>query len=624
MVSTRRSAPTQADNDSETTVETFGRATHKTRQRVARRPVTQSMTTRGIRKRSPGERKPGKPPVSSPAARRLGKRSASRTVEHDEYEDEAPNSPGYFKTINDKAAWRPKTKGKTFVVCEDDGTAEEQLLQESQDRERNSSEEQKDSSNRNGHANLPDASHDENVSQNEEERERGVGTGTDEEYVGGREDEDQDDVDNRSQGGVEDGESSSSEDDVQEVTGSAIVPGNSSHIHNLEAVACIDVISTTMAYIEPEPRDIGVPTFNLKCDGLNTMITTIGSRHWMNQKGEWADILLQIKDKPHKESAGTKSDNCTRLFEQIITLWRNCRDMPKAPPLNTQVEFLRQHSPDIRQNLDAVHSLTGKIKSEASKPLRLRGTSKQKQDAKRKRRNLLTCMREMLVPALVLALKEALLLGGFSRLGTKPETIGSIHGQFTACTLQFALRIVGFIEQLYGVVLTHLIPETENESTVTWTQRQNWLTFAAHLQVLKPRIIGGMEELKRLAEAPIRNARWQEQARRIQEAREEADRTTREKADEQLMLFVASTQRRSGDPVKERDDYYDKHGWRLWEDEVILGVIRRTEYPNLVVLARQVPGRNIAEVISRVQELREAIKAKYEAAGIAPPKWCYW
>ncbi|KAG8423443.1 hypothetical protein J3458_000341 [Metarhizium acridum] len=610
MVSTRRSAATQAAHDSIYDFESPDKSKElqTRRQGVARKAAPNITTRRGWE-----ETEPDAPVVKRRTLKKPGRRQTSKAVVEDEHEDDVPQDPNFYKNINDSAAGKTKARRATMAVREDDAAAEEQLLQESQQREGHVLAEEEEQNDPWSYRDSAEPSNDDDESH---ESHREVDGEKDVDVAGEGEDQGEETEES-------DGEDGSSDDDVREVTGSAVAPGSASQINNLENIASIDVISTDIVYIEPEPPDRSASTFYLNCDGLNTMINAMGKRGWMSTPGEWTDQLLRIEEESRTESEATKADNCTKLFHEILALWRNCKEMPKAPLLNLQAQFLREHSQSIRKNLKVVRSLTRQIKSEASESIPIKGSSRQKQDARRKQKGVLTRIHGRLMPALVLALKEALLLGGYSRLGSKPETISIKDGQFMACTLQFALRIVGFIDQLYGVVLTHLKPEGENEKTVRMTQRQTRIAFANHIRVLKPRILAGMNELKRLAETPILHAELAERSRRLREAQEERDRIIREKKDEQMMLFVASTRRTPEDTPKPRDEYYDRHGWRLWEDEVLLAVIRRTRSPNLVLLARQVPGRSLQEVTSRVAELRELIRAKYEAAGILPPKWCH-
>ncbi|KAK9440619.1 hypothetical protein VB005_05251 [Metarhizium brunneum] len=583
MVSTRRSAAARADYDSIYDFESPDKTKNlQTKRRgVARKAASHITTMRGLEKRNREETEPDTPVVKRPTLKRPGRRQTSKAM----IEDDVPQDPNFFKNINDSAAGKTKAKRVTIVVPEDDAAAEEQLLQESQQREGQVLAEEKEQSDPSSYRDSAESSDDDDESHEEVDGEKDVGV------VGEGDDQGEEAEDS-------DGEDSSSDDDVREVTSSAVAPDSASRTNNVEHIAGKAVISTNIGYIEPEPPDRSASTYYLNCGGLNEMINAMGKQGWMGTKGEWADQLLQIEKESKTESEAIKADNCTKLFHETIALWQICKDMPKAPSLNSQAQYLREHSQSIQKNLKVVRSLTKQVKSEASK--------------------------RKLMPALVLALKEALLLGGYSRLKSKPETISIKNGQFMACTLQFAFRIVGFIDQLYDVVLTHLKSQEKNENTVRSMRDRTRMAFANHVRVLEPRILLGMNELKRLAEAPILNAELAEQSRQLREAQEERDQIIKEKNDEQMRLFVASTQRTLEDTPKPRDEYYDRHGWRLWEDEVLLGVIRKTRSPNLVLLSRQVPGRSLQEVTNRVAELRESMRVKYEAAAILPPKWCHW
>ncbi|KID77852.1 uncharacterized protein G6M90_00g036140 [Metarhizium brunneum] len=609
MVSTRRSAAARADYDSIYDFESPDKTKNlQTKRRgLARKAASHITNMRGLEKRNREETEPDPPVVKRPTLKRPGRRQTSKAM----IEDDVPQDPNFFKNINDSAAGKTKAKRVTIVVPEDDAAAEEQLLQESQQREGQVLAEEKEQSDPSSYRDSAESSDDDDESHEEVDGEKDVGV------VGEGDDQGEEAEDS-------DGEDSSSDDDVREVTSSAVAPDSASRTSNLEHIAGKAVISTNIGYIEPEPPDRSASTYYLNCGGLNEMINAMGKQGWMGTEGEWADQLLQIEKESKTESEAIKADNCTKLFHEIIALWQICKDMPKAPSLNSQAQYLHEHSQSIQKNLKVVRTLTKQVKIEASKSIPAKGSSRQIRNARYKKKDVLTWIQGKLMPALVLALKEALLLGGYSRLKSKPETISIKNGQFMACTLQFALRIVGFIDQLYDVVLTHLKSQEKNENTVRSMRDRTRMAFANHVRVLEPRILLGMNELKRLAEAPILNAELAEQSRQLREAQEERDQIIKEKNDEQMRLFVASTQRTLEDTSKPRDEYYDRHGWRLWEDEVLLGVIRKTRSPNLVLLSRQVPGRSLQEVTNRVAELRESMRAKYEAASILPPKWCHW
>ncbi|KHN99012.1 uncharacterized protein MAM_02710 [Metarhizium album ARSEF 1941] len=613
MPTTRRGAAALAGRDSNHPPRSLGRAnaSQTTSPRVAGNAASITTPTRGTGKRNRRDAKPDAPVAKRPALGRPSTRTGSRTALEDENEDDVPRDQTFYDEINEKAALRAKAKRRFVTWREYYAAAEEQLLQESQQSERHAVPETSEQGNSSSRYGPVEPSDDGGVAHESHEQ---VGRQEDA-GVGGNGDE---------------AEESEEEDDnsdhgAPEATSSAVASGNASRMEKLEHVAHMDAISTDMAYIEPEPPDTSVSTFNLDCDGLTTMITAMGGRGWMDQRGEWADGLLRIEEESRAASEVIGANDCKKLFHEIIALWRSLKDIPKAPSLNLQARYLREHSRKIQKHLKLVRTLTGQVKSDASKSNLRRGNSKSKRNvhAQGQQRDLLKRIHGMLIPALVLALKEALLLGGYSRLRTKPEVIGCKGGLFMACTLQFALRVVGFIDQLYGVAMAHLPPEKEKESAAATARRRTRMEFANCMQVLKPRILAGMNELKRLAESPPLQVQLAERSRSLREAQEERDRIIRQKKDEQMMLFVASTKRMPEDTPKPRDEYYDRHGWRLWEDEVLLGVIRKTRSPNLVLLTRQVPGRSLGEVTNRVIELREWIKAKYEAAGVLPPKWCY-
>jgi hypothetical protein len=523
----------------------------------------------------------------------------------DERQDEAPKDAEFYERINDRVAGKTGAKRKASAIAADDAEAEEQLLQETQERE------------------------DFNVAQesggDEEDVDAELHQGSD---GVSSEDEDEEVEEQQREGGEQAEESPGRDDaDADNVRGTAdradgsTAPGSSVRLDEMEYIARVEVISADMEYIEPEHPDTYASTFFLNCDKLNNMIKLMGKKGWINQKGDWEAKLLQTGEEPGSEEEEAEhpveNEDCTKLFQEIDALRKNCIEMTKASDLEEQASFLRSNSQRIRGTLEAVKSLTERVHKNAPEPEQ--GKKKLPKNAQRKRQELLTWIYIKLIPALVLTLKEALLLGGYSRMDTKPETISNLNGQFMACTLQFPLRIIGFMDQLYSVV------STQDEMHMKLGLRKNRVAFARYLGELEILILKGMNELKRMAQAPMRAAELEEQARRERKLHLRRERLAREARERQMRMFIASTHRLSqGYRQPSQDAYYNKHGWRLQEDEALLGVIRKTRSPNMLVLATLVPHRTVNEVMHRMGELREMMKAKFEKGGLPPPKWCYY
>lgn len=597
MVRTRQSAAAALQNESASTDK---RRRGEIPKRVVARKTAPVETARNLGKRTRGEAESDAPSRKRPASKRGVERTGSGTVVDDENEDEVPGDEMFFAAINDRVKGKTEAKGKAST------RRKGQISQERRVREEDTNEEPRE---------------DEAAGAQEEDHAVQESREDDQESAIFVAQDDEDDVVEVVRLLYEEEQSDDDDSDREAPQPSATT--------NLENIASIHVISTDMTYIEPEPKDATPLTFFLDCDGLNTMIADMGKRGWTNEKGAWVGELLRNEKESETEkqwharhSHVIRTKIRLKLFLGVIELSQNCKDMPKAPALDEQADFLQTHSAEIQKNLNDIQTLTQQIKNQASQPLQ--EDSIEYTAEYRRRKELWTYIYRILMPALVLALKEALLLGGYSRLETKPETISGKNGQFMACTLQFALRILGFIDQMYSLVKQDLAAHENTENKEEKALQSHRMAFANHVRVLQPRVLAGIQELKRFAEAPVRHMEMAERSKRARKAQQERDRIIKEKQDRQMKLFIASTQRFSEKPPPPpRDEYYEKHRWRLWEDEILLGVIRKTKSPNLAVLARQIPGRSTAEVINRVGELRVWMKAKYETAGIQPPKWCF-
>lgn len=137
-----------------------------------------------------------------------------------------------------------------------------------------------------------------------------------------------------------------------------------------------------------------------------------------------------------------------------------------------------------------------------------------------------------------------------------------------------------------------------------------------------------METPREIAEASQKRREMIERERLAREAREKEEEILCEQRQRQMMLFIASTRKPSHEGqerhvLPSHEGYYQKHGWYIWEDEIILDMIRKVKSPNIKVLAKQFPWRTVAEVEQRVMDLRARMKLKFETQGRQPPKWCY-
>lgn len=634
MVRTRRTALEPDDEASDTAAESSDkvRGSQSTKRRTKDKPTPHIVTTRNTRKRKQEDTRQDVPPAKRAAPRRPVASRPSKTVVDDEHADDVPDD-ALLKDINEKAAHKPRTKRTVGARQEEDLAAEDQLLRESQATEEviGAQDEEEDTESRQ-EEDTEEPNSDEEGTADGKGSAATVEQGSDDEVAGAQQENDTDGGDNNGH--------------VPAVTSSA--DPRSSQIENLENIARIDVISTDMAYIEPERQGRRPLTFLLKCDGLNSMIKEMGKKGWMDEKNEWANELLRVEEGSDAEtesewqnrhSAVIKTENGLKLFREIMSLWQQCKDIPKASALEEQSQYLRTNSRKIQAKLANVRHLTSQITDQGSRPLE--NNSKKRKAAARKQAQLLSCVCQGLMPALVLALKEALLLGGYYRVETNPETIRGQTGQFMACTLQFALHIVGFIDKLYKVVSPKQDADDSDEPPAQKKQRSRRLAFGNHLRVLEPRIVAGMEELKRLAWAPVRQIQQVEQTKRARQVEAEMKREIREQKDRQWRRFVASTWRPPKQPPEEPPEeapeetpeearYYEEHGWRVQEDKILLEAIRairKTKSPDmsldLSALTAQMPRRTRTEVQCRIGQLRKLMKAKFEVAKKEPPKWCY-
>ncbi|KND88589.1 hypothetical protein TOPH_06748 [Tolypocladium ophioglossoides CBS 100239] len=369
-------------------------------------------------------------------------------------------------------------------------------------------------------------------------------------------------------------------------------------------------------------------TVDITSDGLRGMVRLVGHRGWTNEGGQYADELLRQEDESEKEWMGRNSKylkgdgRCKRLYAEVHHLLKLYQGGPKFPDLDGQIVYLREQKEAIEEAVNAIQASIDGIVTDMEKTMTnfARNVDKRWKWAKEAAKSLY----RRIIPLLVLCFKQSFLVGTAAVMeDDTPE-----EGQFKACTIQPQLVITRWIVLLYDVLRDELENNPPRPTTDAKKEQENLDTVAKqrgylgkHLDRFHERLKLAKKELKGRTDAPRLRQQAIENDRQAQAAREEKERNMREARDRQMQLFAESTQRmRAAEP---RDEYYEKQGWYLWEDERLLDMIRRVVSPDVYALQACLPRRSLEELKRRVVELRDESRRKYEAAGFAPPMWCY-
>ncbi|POR32263.1 Uncharacterized protein TPAR_07527 [Tolypocladium paradoxum] len=377
-----------------------------------------------------------------------------------------------------------------------------------------------------------------------------------------------------------------------------------------------------------EEESGGQEPVDITSDGLRGMVKLMGHPGWTNEGKQYADELLRQEDESEKEWMDRNSTylkgngRCKRLYAEVHHLLKLCQGVPKPPDFGGQIGYFCEQKEAVEKAFNAIQASVDSIVANMDKSMTrsARNSDQRSTSAKKAVKSLY----RRIIPLLVLCLQQAFLVGVADAIeDDTPE-----EGQFTACTIRPQLIITEWIVRLYDVLREELESnrpqaptDSMKEQKILDTAAEKRRYLEKHVEKFHSRLKLAKAELKRRANAPRLRQQAIDKDRRAQAAREERERQVRESRDRQMQLFAESTQRMRA--AERRDEYYEKHGWYLWEDERLLGMIQRVVSPEAVALQACLPRRSLEELKRRVDEIRDKSRRKIEAAGYRPPAWCY-
>lgn len=375
---------------------------------------------------------------------------------------------------------------------------------------------------------------------------------------------------------------------------------------------------------------------------LDCLISAMGKKGWTHYGTGWATELIVRSARGNRRGKtriqrGVQNQACKALLGHIYDLWVMCHNAPNAPDLEAQAAYFAQRERVIQKYLMTITNMLGKVSDMLPKN---DTTGQQPAALPQSSVNLLGSVCRKLVPMLVLALKEAALLGGASVI--RGEEFLTWEGQYASWAIHLLVQIGGWIERIYNS-----IPPMQT----SWSHGTDFKSDAAlrvikaeararhiikpHLDGMREKLKQALDELDEIVNGPTRRRMALEKDRIARLERDTRDQEQREARDRRMRLFLESL--RSGSSVaslKQQpcrstqptplEEYAGRHdGWQHWEDDRLLGMIRKVARPNIEALTEVLIGRKAEEILARIGALKGTALQKYEASGLPPPRWCY-
>lgn len=375
-------------------------------------------------------------------------------------------------------------------------------------------------------------------------------------------------------------------------------------------------------------------TATMRGKPIQSLIAAMASKSFTRSKNWERDFRLGMEE--DKEACMRRhKDDITpmlsqHLFDKLYDLWRLCHKTPRAPEFKAQLSYVREK----QSMFDKLIKTISQRVSEICSRLRQQPTLPASEKVLKLRwgRSAVATLFNILIPMVVLVIKEAFLIGCNVPMEHSDLAVSTLDGEFTSYSLQLLMRSTVWARGLHAAMNARLALRSPKprDASLEYTQRlqktqHNREHVGDLLSLLRAALDSATDQIEHLVSKKERHRQAKkrdEEARRLREAREQKHR---DEQDEQMQRFVQSTQRASV-PVRQpkpKLDYFQKHGWYFWEDDRLLSTIRCVVNPDIEVLARMVPSRSIIEVTERAKELKDRMRRKYNAMGLEPPQWCY-
>ncbi|KAL6404620.1 hypothetical protein AUP68_11442 [Ilyonectria robusta] len=271
-----------------------------------------------------------------------------------------------------------------------------------------------------------------------------------------------------------------------------------------------------------------------------------GDRNW---EGEFTAKEAESKStwlKHHEKFLQPKK--CKDLFKHLSYLRTLCREMPEAPDLEAQFEYIRQKSSTFRKSIKIIESLVSHVCKHINGQIQL-VTEKAPHDPNWGQIAVET-LHKKIIPMLVLVLKDGFLKGGAVTVHDGKATTSV----FTSSTLQLPLRVIGWLQRLYNMVMGYVQvdpprPASDSKANVQKVNSamNQQKQLGEHLLNMDSVLRQAIDRLAYIAMAPQREKLAAEEAAvralAFQNAQVQKQQKERELQTRQMQLFLESIQR---------------------------------------------------------------------------------
>ncbi|RBR17168.1 uncharacterized protein FIESC28_06670 [Fusarium coffeatum] len=377
-----------------------------------------------------------------------------------------------------------------------------------------------------------------------------------------------------------------------------------------------------------------IPTTRLKRAYVQKLMYAMTLAGWLKRR-QWAGDILE-------QAEAAKSDDrvlSRRILAQLFDMYNLCKGIPRSLKLD-QLEYLREHATrfstlisNLRQSIDLfITNINANMRGTSAGHVSIGFRS-------------VTKLHRRIIPMLVLTLDTTFEAGCEALL--EGEKASQQTGEFTVHLLEPLERAAGWAYRLSQVVngWYELHPPRREHDKET-KAKENRVMFHVAAIVFQERLEKAMRDLDKPKVPPEVFMQRDEAIRQEREAEKER---RREGQDRQMQRFLDSiknikpTEPRlrmrpsqqsllapsrtshttpAATQQSEAELYYQKHGWHLWEDDQLLGLIRTTSDPNYENFRQVLPSRSAGEMRERSRYLKLVMRNKYERRGVRPPGWC--
>ncbi|KAI1065028.1 hypothetical protein LB507_000760 [Fusarium sp. FIESC RH6] len=381
-----------------------------------------------------------------------------------------------------------------------------------------------------------------------------------------------------------------------------------------------------------------IPTTRLKRSYVQKLMHAMTLAGWLKRR-QWAGDVLEKAEDVKSDDQQADRVLSRRILAQLFDMYNLCKGIPRSLKL-AQLEYLREHATqlkalisNLRQSIDLfINNINANMTETSAEHVSIGYRSVAK-------------LHRRIIPMLVLLLDTTFEAGcGAPREGEKPS---QQTGEFTVYLLEPLERAAGWAYRLSQVVngWYELHPPRREQDKET-KAKENRVMFHVAATVFQERLEKAMRDLDKPKVPPEVLMQRDEAIRQEREAEKER---RREGQDRQMQRFLdsiknikpteprlrmrpsqqsllAPSRTSQSTPAatqqSEAELYYQKHGWHLWEDDQLLGLIRTTSDPNYENFQQMLPSRSAGEMRERSRYLKLVMRNKYERRGVRPPGWC--